>query len=187
MQLSGLAVTQSVIIIHPVGNIAALLGLKKQCTALNGMYGTGIDLDKVTGLNGDLTDEFPPSALMDHLLQFFLRLRIVSGYQRSILLAIQDEPALGLTQGSVLMNLRIRIIGMYLDTEIVLRINDLDQQRETIHSRVSEQLRMLLPQLGQFHSLVNSACHSTVSVGMGADTPALTDIVSFDGVPEFSV
>ena len=32
VQLSGLAVTQSVIIIHPVGNIAALLGLKKQCT-----------------------------------------------------------------------------------------------------------------------------------------------------------
>ena len=33
VQLSGLAVTQSVIIIHPVGNIVALLGLKKQCTA----------------------------------------------------------------------------------------------------------------------------------------------------------
>ena len=33
VQLSGLTVTQSVIIIHPVGNIAALLGLKKQFTA----------------------------------------------------------------------------------------------------------------------------------------------------------
>ena len=33
VQLSGLAVTQSVIIIHPVGNIVALLGLKKQFTA----------------------------------------------------------------------------------------------------------------------------------------------------------
>ena len=52
---------------------------------------------------------------MDHLLQFFLRLRIVSGYQRGILLAIQDEPTLGLTQGSVLMNLRIRIIRMHLN------------------------------------------------------------------------
>ena len=83
---------------------------------------------------------------MDHPLQFFLRLRIVSGYQRSILLAIQDEPALDLTQGSVLMNLRIRVIRMHLNAEIVLRINDLDQQRETIHSRVSEQLGVLLPQ-----------------------------------------
>ena len=52
------------------------------------MYGAGIDLDEITGLNGDLTDEFLPSALMDHLLQFFLRLRIVSNHQRSILLTV---------------------------------------------------------------------------------------------------
>ena len=115
VQLSGLAVTQSVIIIHPVGNIAALLGLKKQCTALNGMYGTGINLDEVTGLNRDLTDEFFPSALMDHFLQLFLRLCIMSDYQRSVLLTIQYEPALGLAQGSVLVYLRISVVRMYLD------------------------------------------------------------------------
>ena len=38
---------------------------------------------------------------------------------------------------------------MHLNAEIVLRINDLDQQRETIHSRVSEQLGVLLPANGQ--------------------------------------
>ena len=151
------------------------------------MHGTGIDLDEIPGLNGNLSDEFLPSALMDHPLQFFLRLRIVSVYQRSILLAIQDEPALGLTQGSVLMNLRIRIIRMYLNAEIVLRINDLDQQRETIHSRVSEQLGVLLPQLGQLHSLISAACHGAVSVGMSADSPALPDVISLNGVTEFSV
>ena len=88
VQLSGLAVTQSVIIIHPVGNIAALLGLKKQCTALNGMYGTGINLDEVTGLNRDLTDELFPLSFLDHLLQFFPGLRVVSNHQRSIFLTV---------------------------------------------------------------------------------------------------
>ena len=88
VQLSGLAVAQSVVIIHPVGNIAALLGLKKQCTALNGMYGTGIDLDEVTGLNRDLTDELFPLSFLDHLLQFFPGLRVVSNHQRSIFLTV---------------------------------------------------------------------------------------------------
>ena len=88
MQLSGLAVTQSIIIIHSVGNVAALLCLKKQCTALNGMYGTGIDLDEVTGLNRDLTNEFFPLALMNHLFQLFFCLRIMSDHQRSILLTV---------------------------------------------------------------------------------------------------
>ena len=85
------------------------------------------------------------------------------------------------------MSLRIRIIRMYLDAEVVLRINDLDQQRKTVHSRVSEQLGVLLPQFGQLHSLISAACHGAVSVGMGADTPALTDVVALDGVPKFSV
>ena len=88
VQLSGLTVTQSVIIIHPVGNIAALLGLKKQCTALNGMYGTGIDLDEISGLNRDLTDELFPLSFLDHLLQFFPGLRVVSNHQRSIFLTV---------------------------------------------------------------------------------------------------
>ena len=44
------------------------------------------------------------------------------------------------------MYLRISVIRMHLNAEIILRINDLDQQRETIHSRVSEQLGVLLPQ-----------------------------------------
>ena len=43
------------------------------------------------------------------------------------------------------------------------------------------------PQLGQLHSLISAACHGAVSVGMGADTPALTDVVALNGVTEFSV
>ena len=52
------------------------------------MYGTGIDLDEVTGLNRDLTNEFFPLALMNHLFQLFLRLCIMSDHQRSILLTV---------------------------------------------------------------------------------------------------
>ena len=79
------------------------------------MHSAGIDLDEIPGLNGNLSDEFLPSALMDHPLQFFLRLRIMADYQRGVLLAIQDEPALGFAQGSVLMYLRISVIRMHLD------------------------------------------------------------------------
>ena len=111
----------------------------------------------------------------------------MADYQRGVLLAIQDEPALGLTQGSVLMNLRIRIIRMYLNAEVVLRINDLDQQRKTVHSRVSEQPGVLLPQFGQLHSLISAACHGTISTRMSADAPALPDVISLNGVTEFSV
>ena len=85
------------------------------------------------------------------------------------------------------MSLRIRIIRMYLDAEVVLRINDLDQQRKTVHSRVSEQLGVLLPQFGQLHSLISAACHGTVSVRMSTDAPALPDVISLNGVTEFSV
>ena len=88
MQLSGLAVAQSVVIIHAVSDITALLGLYEKNSSLDGMHGTGIDLDEIPGLNRDLTDELFPLSFLDHLLQFFPGIRVVSNHQRSIFLTV---------------------------------------------------------------------------------------------------
>ena len=52
------------------------------------MHSAGIDLDEIPGFNRDLTDEFLPSAFVDHLFQFFFCLRIMADYQCGVLLAV---------------------------------------------------------------------------------------------------
>ena len=79
------------------------------------MHGTGIDLDEIPGLNGNLSDEFLPSALMDHLRGVGAVMRALADDDCGAGLAVQHIPALGFAQGSVLMYLRISVIRMHLD------------------------------------------------------------------------
>ena len=64
VQRPGLAVRQPVVVIEPVGHIAALLGLQNQRSPFDGVEATGVDLEKVSLMNGN----FPSSTYQHSVL-----------------------------------------------------------------------------------------------------------------------
>ena len=145
MKLSRLAVLQSVIIVHTVGNIAVLLCLQDQKPALDGVDGSRINLDKISLFHRNLADKFAPASLVDHGGKLLLRLRIVTDHERGVLGRIHNVPALRLAERTVFMFLCIGVIRMYLNAQIRLRIDDLCQKWEAVVGEVSKYLRVLLP------------------------------------------
>ena len=68
MKLAGLAIGQSVIIINTIGNITVLLGFQNHQSTFDRVDCSGIDLNKVSLLNRNLTNQFSPLALFNHVL-----------------------------------------------------------------------------------------------------------------------
>ena len=79
----------------------------------------------------------------------------------------------------------IGIIRMHLDAELVLRVDDLDKERELRILNVAKELSVRSIKLGKRHALILSLCDAAVTVRMGADAPALTDSVSFLAIMKF--
>ena len=145
MKLPGLFVRKPAIIVHSVGNIAVLLGLQNHHPALNGMYRSGIDLDKISLLHRNPADQLCPPSLMDHLRQFLPCPGIVSHHQSRILRAVQNIPALRFAQRTIFMLPGIAVIRMYLDTQVIPGIYNLYKKREPVRLRISKKLRMGRP------------------------------------------
>ena len=147
MQFSWLSIGKSVVIVYTVSDITVLLCLKDHKTSLDRMYRTRIDLNEITFLYRDLTDKFFPSSLMDHVAQFLFGLRVMTDHEGCVFRAVNDVPALGLSERAVLIYLCVFVIRMNLDTQIVLCVNDLDEKRETVDIHISEKSRLFFPQL----------------------------------------
>ena len=56
----------------------------------------------------------------------------MSDYQRCTFRTVQHVPALGLSKRAILMLGCIGVVRMNLDTQIILCINDLNEQRESV-------------------------------------------------------
>ena len=147
MKLSRFAVLQSVIIVYTIGDIAALLCLQNQCAAFDGMYASRIDLEEISLMYRHFADEIAPLMIADHFLHFCLVFCIVSDNNFCTRFAVQHVPALGLSKRSILMLSCISIIWMNLDAQIIFCINDLDQQRNLASRVISENFRLLFPEL----------------------------------------
>ncbi len=176
MELAGLSVREPSIIINPVGNIAVLLGLQNHQTALYGVYRTGIDLYEITLFHRDFPDQLSPSFLLNHFLQLLPGTCIVSHHKRRSLRTVQDIPAFRLSQRAVFILPGISIIRMHLDAQIILCVNNLYEERKTVQIAVSEQSRLLLPQLRKRFPLISAFSHHTVSVWMRTDGPAFPGV-----------
>ena len=80
------------------------------------MHGTRINLDEITFLYRDFTDQLTPASVVYHVFQFFVCLCIVSDNKLGIRLTVKDIPALHLAKRTVFMLCSIGIIRMYLNT-----------------------------------------------------------------------
>ena len=98
MKLTRFAVGKTVIIIDTIGNITVLLCLKNCNSTLDCMHGTRINLDEITFLYRDFTDQLTPASVVYHVFQFFVCLCIVSDNKLGIRLTVKDIPALHLAK-----------------------------------------------------------------------------------------
>ena len=120
------------------------------------MDATRVDLKKVPFLHRDLPEQLIPALSFHHLLQLLLVPGMMADDDRRPRLTVQDVPALGLSQCPLFLSGRVSIVGMDLDAQVLPGVDELHQQRELIPQPpvcVAEQLRVVLPQLGQPGSL----------------------------------
>ena len=184
MELAGLSVLKATVVIEPVGDGAVLLGLQDQGVRLDGMHRPRIDLDEVSLPDRHLPDQLLPSPLGHHVVQLVLRLRVVSDYEGGVFLAVHDVPALRLAQAAVLVLLGISVVGMHLDAQVVLGIDDLRQQRVPVIGQVPEKLRMLRPHLRQGLSLIAALADHPVPLRVSRDSPAFAQVIALHGIAE---
>ena len=178
MKLAGLAVLQAPVIIHAVCDVGILLCLQDLDAALDRVDGSRIDLYEIPLLHGNLAQKFVPSAVVDHILELALVLCVVADHERRPIRRVKDIPALGLSKRTVLILSGIRVIRVHLNAQIIIRIDDLDQERKAVARRIAKKLRLLRPELAQSLSGVSALPDRAVPVGMRAHCPALPGIFS---------
>ena len=106
-----------------------------------------IDLEEIPFFDGDLADELAPALLLDHADHLIVILGVVAHHDGGVRIAVQNVPALHLTQGAIFVRPRVDVVGMDLDAQIALGVDDLDQQRKhTLRALCAKQLRVVLPQ-----------------------------------------
>ena len=145
VQGPGLAVLQTAIVIKAVGHVAALLRLQNQGAALDGVEAAGVDLEEIALLDGDLPEQLRPPALVHHVRHFPGVGGIVADDNGGARVAVQHVPALGLAQGAVLMDPGVLVVGVDLNAQVVLGVDDLDEQGEGIPLYAAEELGARFP------------------------------------------
>ena len=176
MQRAQLAVgAGAVVVVQAIGHIARLLRLQNERTGLDGVHGTGVNLEKVALVNRQHVEHLVPAAVLDHLCCLGAVLGALSDDDRGAGLAVQHIPALGLAQAAVLVLGSVLVVGVNLDRKVVLGVQNLNEQRELLALAVAKELTVLGPQPRQRVAGIRALRNLAVAVGMGRDSPALTD------------
>ena len=99
MQIAqGPVVLTAIVVVQTIGDIAGLLRLENHGPTLNGVHRAGVDLEEITGVDGDLVQDLVPAALLDGGGEFLARGRTLADDDRGVVIAIDDIPALGLAE-----------------------------------------------------------------------------------------
>ena len=165
----------TVVVVKAICHVARLLRLQNERAGLDGVHGTGIDLEKVALVNRQHVEHVVPAAVLDHLCGLGAVMRALADDDRGAGLAVQHIPALGLAQAAVLVLGGVLVVGMNLDRKIVLGVQNLNEQRELLALAVAKELAVLGPQPRQRVTGIRALSNLAVAVGMGRDGPALTD------------
>ena len=142
------------------------------------MHRAGCNVEKVTGMDGTGMQQLFPLTPVDLFGQSLIAAGRVTHDDISPRLAVQNVPALCLTQTAVFVTACIAIIRVHLNAQILLCMDHLYQQRKTIPANVPEQFLMLLPQPAQGLALIFSCCDLTVAIGMGTCDPRFARVVT---------
>ena len=182
----------AVVVVDAVGHVAGLLGLQDGRARLDGVDGTRVNLEEVALVDGQHIQQVVPAALLDHLGKLGAVVRALAHDDGRARLAVKNVPALLLAQGTVLVLGRIGVVGVHLDGEVALGVDDLHQQGELRIGALgggngAKHLAVALPQLGEAHPGKAAAVYLAVSVRVGRDCPALADGAVRDAVPPVRV
>ena len=129
MQLTGLAVhARTVVVVDAVGDVAGLLDLGQQDATTDGMNSTGREVEDVASLYGVVGQDFGDGAVLHTLLVFVGRyLLLETSIEVGSLVGTDDIPHLALAHLAVLTLCHL-IVGVYLDAQVFLSVDELDQE-----------------------------------------------------------
>lgn len=112
----------AVVVVQAIGHIARLLRLQNERAGLDGVHGTGVNLEKVALVDRQHVEHVVPAAVLDHLCGLSAVLCALTDDDRGAGLAVQYIPALGFAQAAVLVLGGVLVIGMNLDRKVVLGV-----------------------------------------------------------------
>ena len=185
MQLARLAVsTLAVVVVDAIGDVARLLGLEHERAGLDGVERARVDLEEVALVDGHLVQEVAPAALLDKLGELLAVLGLLADDDGGVGLAVEHVPALLLAQAAVLVHARVLVVGVDLDGEVAVGVENLDEQREAVALGIAEELVALVPELRERGASVGPLLDEAVAVRVGADGPALANLAVGDVVVE---
>jgi len=87
----------------------------------------------------------------------------------------QDVPALVLAAAVVTGG--VVLVGMHLDTEVLVRVEDLHLEGERVGLQSSEEVAALDPQVRQAHAGEPASPHDAIALGTRRDRQALADLL----------
>ena len=133
MKFTGLAVKSGTVVVeNAVSDIRGLLDFGQTYATTDGMDPTGRQVEDIVFVNLMTGEDFSNSAI-SHSLTVFLwgNLLLESGIKAGSWFSIEDVPHLGLPELVVLTESHL-VIGMYLDGEILMGIDNLGKQRQLV-------------------------------------------------------
>ena len=129
MEFTGLAIhARTVVVVDAIGDIAGLLYLRQEDASTDGMDTTGREVEDIAG--GDLVTRQhlgDGMVLYAFLIFFWCHLPAETGIEIATRLSIEDVPHLALTH-LTMDSLCHLVVGMHLDAEVFLGIDELHQK-----------------------------------------------------------
>jgi len=178
MKFAGFPVLQASIVIETIGGVAVLLDFQKQGSLSDGMDSACRDIEKISLVDGKLSEKLIPSAIPDHLFQLLAGFGPVSDDDVRVLLAVQDIPALRFPLSSLLVAESVIIIWMHLNTEVVVGIQNFYQEGKFRPLYAPKQLPVVFPQFPKTFAVIGSSPDNTLSMRIGGDDPGFSGVVS---------
>ena len=169
---------RTVVVKDPVGHIRRLLHLSQKDSAADGMHTAGRQIEHVARLHlvigqhlGDGTIRHPLLVFIGRNLLFETRIEV------GTLLGLDDIPHLRLAHLPVLTH-RHLIVGMHLDTQVLLGIDKLHQQGQLavifpVHRLAQDRLGHLFEHKAQVQTFPETITHHAHTGGHGTHLPAL--------------
>lgn len=185
VKFPGLSVLEPAVVVEPVGDVAALLGLQDEGVSADGVDGARLDLEEISLLDGENADQIAPALLRRHAAQLFPVLGVVADDDGGVRVAVQDVPALRFAGGAVLVGSGVLLIRVNLDAQVIPGVDDLYQQGELAGAVGAEELGLVFPEPAQRFSSPRSLLDGAVPVAVGAHHPRLPGVVAGDVIAVF--
>ena len=179
MQRTGLAIhARTVVVENAVGDIARLLDLGQEDAATDGMDTACGEIEDIARLDLVVGKDLSDSAISDATVVFFQGyLQFETGIEMRPFIGPDDIPHLRLTH-LTMQPPRHVVVGMDLDAQVALRINELDQERQL--AVVSSIDSLAKDGLGEFADDRNEVTPFPLTIGDDAGAPKdSTDFPAF--------